>query len=90
MKGRSSGTRVSTTGRPRRDPTAREREAAEEQAPAHGKAISSARDGLRATGRGSRPRARRSPAREELTAAEEEWLALEVRREEIEGLGSSD
>jgi len=25
-----------------------------------------------------------------LTAAEEQWLALEMRREEIEGLGSSD
>ena len=29
-------------------------------------------------------------AREELTAAEEEWLAREMRREEIEGLGSGD
>jgi ATPase subunit of ABC transporter with duplicated ATPase domains len=29
-------------------------------------------------------------AREELTAAEEQWLALEMRREEIEGPGSSD
>jgi ATP-binding cassette subfamily F protein uup len=28
-------------------------------------------------------------AREELTAAEEQWLALEMRREEIEGPGSS-
>jgi ATP-binding cassette subfamily F protein uup len=29
-------------------------------------------------------------AREELPAAEEQWLALEMRREEIEGPGSSD
>jgi ATP-binding cassette subfamily F protein uup len=29
-------------------------------------------------------------AREELTAAEEQWLTLEMRREEIEGPGSSD
>ena len=29
-------------------------------------------------------------AREELTAAEEQWLALEMRRKEIEGLGSGD
>jgi ABC transport system ATP-binding/permease protein len=29
-------------------------------------------------------------AREELASAEEQWLALEMRREEIEGLGSGD
>ena len=29
-------------------------------------------------------------AREELTAAEEQWLTLEMRREEIERPGSSD
>jgi len=36
------------------------------------------------------PRARRSPPRDGLPAAEEQWLAPEMRREEIEGLGSSD